>query len=117
MPLLQKMAERANRVFNREHIGSITIESFDGKSFATLAGELGIAPEASEQQYLKSWPPSIQEAIKAAVKSALQRSPRIPVTVSWAPGYDFELMISESRNIGDSVGGITIFLRSRYPGE
>jgi hypothetical protein len=116
MPLLQLMAERANEAFGRERIEKLTVETFD-RSFARIAADLGIARSEAEQRYLESWPASLQEAFKAVVRSAVTRSPRVPITVCWAPGYDFELMVAESRQVGQSIGAITIFLRSRYPGD
>ena len=43
------------------------------------------------------------------VHSALDRNPRLPVTFAWAPGYDFELLISEARTYKGSFGGIILF--------
>ena len=117
MPLFQAMAERANHAFNRHNIGSIDASALATESFGEAAGKLGIAASAPERAFLETFPPAIQEALRAALRSALQRTPRLPVTFAWAPGYDFELLISEAKTVGGSIGGITLFVRTRYPGD
>jgi hypothetical protein len=118
MPFFQLLAERTNAAFNRENIGNINPQAVAAAdSLGEIAGRLGIAKTATEREFLNTWPPAIQEALKAAVRSALSRNPRLPVTIAWAPGYDFELMVSEARTVSGSIGGITLFVRSRYPGD
>ena len=115
MPLFQAMAERANHAFNRYNIGKIEEAALTSGSFGEAAGKLGIAENGSERAFLETFPPAIQEALRAVLRSALQRKPRLPVTFAWAPGYDFELLISEAKTVEGSMGGITVFVRSRYP--
>jgi hypothetical protein len=40
-----------------------------------------------------------------------------PITFSWTPGYDFELTIWDAPDTGRTHGGITVLLKSRYPGD
>jgi hypothetical protein len=117
MPLFQVMTERANWVFNRHNIANVALNVLESKSFSEIAAKLEIAHTAGEREFLDSFPPSIQGALRAVLQSALNRSPRLPVTFAWAPGYDFELLISEARTHKGSLGGITLFVRTRYPGD
>lgn len=115
MPALQLMSERANNVFNRTNIQNISPSLFVERSFADIAVALGIATNELERRVLNSWPASLQAAITAIIQSAVQRDYRLPVTIAWSPGYDFEVTATESKSVDGSMGGITIFLRSRYP--
>ena len=118
MPLLQAMAERANVRFNRENIVSLSVDTFRAPAtFGDMAAALDIARTPVEREFLDTWPRALQDAIRAALSSAVNRTPRFPVTFLWMPGYDFEVMISEARTVGGSIGGVSIFLRSRYPGD
>jgi len=117
VPLFQAMAERANTAFNRRSIGHVDFAKFKSYGFTDFAAGLGVAETEAERAFLDTFPPAIQAAVKAVVISALEREPRLPVTFAWAPGYDFELLVSESKSMKHSIGGITIFLRTRYPGE
>ena len=54
---------------------------------------------------------------RAVVSSTLQRNPRLPMTFTWMPGYDYELTISEVAGTPESPGGITVLLRTRYPAD
>lgn len=125
MPMFQAMSERANARFNRERIHEVDAAhlGFDaarnvvagGVTLAALATKLDIAITEAEKKHLETWPPALQEALRAALLSALNRTPRLPVTISWAPGYDYELQIWEARSAGTSRAAMTILLRSRYP--
>ena len=125
MPMFQAMSERANARFNRERIHEVDTAHFGlqrnavatGITLSALATSLGIAMTAAEKKYLNTWPPALQEVLRAALLSAVNRTPRMPVTISWAPGYDYEVNLWESRAAGKSMGGLTILLRSRYPDE
>jgi hypothetical protein len=64
--------------------------------------------------FLQSVPVALQEAVRAVLYSAVTRSPRLPVMFAWAPGYDYELTISEATGSRETSGGITVLLRSPY---
>jgi hypothetical protein len=123
MPAMQKMSERANALFNRDRINDVDVKAFNinpqevGASdvLATIAASLKVAETPDEKKYLKTWPAALQEALRAALLSALNRKPRLPVTISWAPGYDYEIDIWEARSTTKSAAAMTILLRSKYP--
>lgn len=115
MPFLQRMSERANDLFNRHNIGNIQPDRLATKSLGALASGLGISQSKTETDYLDAWPHALQAALIAVLQNAVQRQPRVPVTIAWTPGYDYEVNVWESKSIKDSIGAITILLRSPYP--
>jgi hypothetical protein len=118
MPIMQGVIERLNAVFHRKHIREVDPALLaPGASLSTAARKVGAARALFEREFIDSWPPALQETIRAAIYSALTRKPRIPVTFSWAPGYDFEVSIWEAAGTQRTMGGITIHLRSRYPDD
>ncbi len=118
MPVYNLMVELANQRFNRENIGLISLEALGPElNLVDGAAALEIARNKREIEFLGAWPPGQQAAIVAAVRSALESEPRMPVTFAWAPGYDFEVTIWESAGMEGSPGAMTILLRSRYPGD
>lgn len=118
MPYLQGMAERMNTSMNRVNIGGVDATLFEpGKDLVAAAQALGIAPGDTEQAYLSTMPSGMKEAIRATLYDALTRTPRLPVQVTWAAGYDWELNLFESAGTADSIGGVTLNLRGRYPND
>ena len=118
MPFFQAMAERANVIFDRNNITGVNLNNLQpGLSLGEIADALGIATTQDEKDYLDGWPPALQEAIRAVLLSAVTQTPRVPVCFSWAPAYDYELHLWEARSTANSPGGITVFLRSRYPDD
>lgn len=115
MPFLQAMAERANELFNRENISKVDRGRLKETSLGALASDLGIARNKTEIDYLDAWPQSLQAALRAVLQSAVERRPPVPVTIAWAPGYDYEMDVWESKSVKKSIGAITILLRSPYP--
>jgi len=115
MPFLQAMAERANHRFNRENINDVDAGRLAVKSLGALASGLGIARTKIETEYLDAWPHALQAVVRAALQSALERQPRVPVTIAWVPGYDYEVDVWDAHSVKNSIGAITILLRSPYP--
>lgn len=118
MPAMQAMTERANVLFNRENIDKIDPQLLaPGVDLPTAARELGIAATEAEVAFLSTWPAGLQEALRATLYSALTTAPRLPVTLAWAPGYDYEMNLFQAAGTAQSIGGTTVTLRSRYPGD
>lgn len=118
MPYLQGMAERMNTAMNRVNIAGVDPALFEpGKDLVAAAQALGIAAGDTEQAYLNSMPRGMKEAVRATIYDALIRTPRLPVQVTWAAGYDWELGLFESAGTADSIGGVTLNLRGRYPND
>ncbi len=121
MPMMQAMVERANHRFNRENIESMRKESASlapGEDLAAGARALGIAANGREEAFLRAWPPGIREAIRAAVYDALVRPDGpLPVQFTWSPAYDYEVTVWEVAGTAESMGGMTIALKSPVPGR
>jgi hypothetical protein len=116
MPAMQLLCERANALFNRENVDKVSLESVaPGTSLKVAAERLGILGSKPEGTYLDSWPAGLQEAVVGAVRSAITRRQRLPVTFSWAPAYDYEVQIWEAHGAKGSRAAMTILLRSPYP--
>lgn len=115
MPFLQAIAERANQLFNRENIIKVDAHRLEAASLGALASGLEIARNKTEIDYLDSWPQALQAAIRAVLQSAVERRPPVPVTIAWVPGVDYEVDVWESRSVKNSIGAITMLLRSPYP--
>ena len=115
MPLLQAMSKRANECLNRDNIGGIDAELLTGDSLSQLAADLGIATTASELAYLDAWPSTMQEGLRAILVDAVKKGQ--PVTVAWAPAYDYQITLWEAADTDVSPGGLTLLLQGRYPGH
>src|SRR5690242_6846858 len=116
MPIMQGIIERLNVLLNRKNLEHLDADLVaPGQSLAAAARAVGAVTAAYEQAFIESWPSSLQEVIRAALYSAATRKPRIPVTFSWTPGYDFEVSVWEAPGTRRTIGGITIQVRSRYP--
>ena len=114
------MTERLNFALSHENIGRLD-ETLVAKLGTTgpldeFLTELKICNE-EELRYLKSWPEGLREVLRAAIRSAVHRSPRVPVNIAWAPGYDFEINVWEAPATADSPPSMTILMRGRYPAD
>lgn len=119
MPFMQKLVSTANQAFGPEGIQQLDGEAFGpGRPLALAVKEAGIIEDDTVLDYLDHWPSGMKEALRALLHHNLQRPPeqRLPVTFAWAPGYDDEMTMWEVAD-GASRGGITVFLRSRYPAD
>lgn len=116
MPNFNAMVERANVSFNRLNIGSLPKDLLaPGASFVEAAQTAGIALNSADAEVLAAIPPGVTEAFRSALHSAIQRE--VPVQIGWAPGYDYELSVWESKGTSTTIGAMTVFLRTRYPGD
>ncbi len=118
MPFYESFFRRLNPIFSDDGIANLSpddvdIDARDGlRQIATAAG---IETPAGAEAFFDSVPPAIGASLRAAARAAIQQGK--PVTFSWAPAYDFEIHVWESQSIAGSPGGVTIQLRSRYPGD
>ena len=77
----------------------------------------GVDLDDATAAYMDTWPSAIQASLRAAVFENLSRDGRVPITFAWAPGYDFELTIWDVRDSTETVGGMTVLFKSRYPSD
>ena len=117
MPYMQNFVGVLNGLFDKQHIDDFNAALLvPGTQLGSGVAQLGVTTPAVVS-FIQSWPPGLQESVRAALYSAVSRTPRLPVTFAWAPAYDYEVEIWEAGGIADSEGGMTILLRSRYPGD
>jgi hypothetical protein len=130
MPLFQRLLEKANRLLASDQIASVNADALSARTpsehlLADCADALGLGLTSEERDFVNRTPISIQEAIRGVCYTAVIRSKasvdtnqplgKIPVTLAWAPQYDYELLVVEARSTASSWGGITVLLRSPYP--
>ena len=82
-----------------------------------LLETLDVLVNADHADFVESTPASIQAAILEVVRENLGRNEPKQMQFMWTPGYDWELRIVESQSSIMSDGGITIHVKSRYPGD
>ena len=117
MPAMQTMVTRLNQLSQREQLQALEPRLFEpGTRLSDAVRELGL-DDLDLASYLDELPIGIHEAIRAVIHSALTRKERQPMTFAWAPGYDYELSVWDVSATRETRGGITVLLRSRYPGD
>ena len=120
MPYLQGMAEVVNTQMNRNNIGEVNAALFaPGTDLVEAARTLGVVPPGNTpgSAFLDTMPSGMKEALRAIIYDALIREPRLPVQLTWEAGYGWGMNMAEAPGTADSIGGITVNLRSRYPGD
>lgn len=122
MPRMHMIVHGGNILFDPSRIDEFPMEIFDelgdDGTFADAVRLLGLTDVPGELAYIDRWPKGQMAAVSAAIKSCLFRTPRMPITFAWAPGYDYEITIWESAGVPESPRGeMTILFRSRYPGD
>jgi hypothetical protein len=88
-----------------------------GRSLVDIVDGLGLVKSPGQAAFIAATPASMQAAIIAAVSQNLGRDAPKQMIFTWTPHYDWELRINETRSTNVSEGGITIHVRSRYPGD
>ena len=122
MPRMQTAVSAMNSTFGAEQIGEVDPEPFapGGDGAATLSEAfqaVGVDLDGATAGFVDAWPTAIQAAVRAAVFENLSRDGRVPITFAWAPGYDFEVSMWDVRDSSETVGGMTILFKSRYPDD
>jgi len=120
MPYLETVVMGLNRVLNAPEVRQYCKENDvfrPGIQLAQLAGTLGASTRGPMtvgwKEYLESIPGGVQEALRSAIKFAIDRD--LPLAFAWEPAYDFEVAIWHTPDGNETKGGIKIRLRSRYP--
>ncbi|HEY5106093.1 MAG TPA: hypothetical protein VII73_04875 [Caulobacteraceae bacterium] len=115
MPMYQKLVSHFNHAFHKDRIEESAKKAdmfAPGKRLdASFVVERDTKLHNSFQGYLDKLPGSFNEAIRGVIYHALSSHPPKPITLAWAPAYDFEMSVWES------PCGITIHYRSRYPAD
>ena len=123
MPGLQTTTGYLNEAFNREHIQELVPHRNIFEPRKPLSAGLKVVLKGQPGlfkfllPYIEELPASFQETLRNLALFALSTKPPTPITFSWTPGYDFELTIWDAPDAGRTRGGITVLLKSRYPGD
>lgn len=120
MPVMQTSLQQVNAAFSVDKISSLSLSDVVDTSrdlADTLNGLPGVSFSADAVKFIRSWPTGIQAGILAAIHDNLSRpiEKRVPIVMSWTPGYDFSVSIWDVRNTESTHGELTIHLTSRYP--
>ena len=121
MPAYETMfRELIARLDDPETVAAVKTLLGDHDADVSLPGiidQLGIVHHAGQLAFIASTPASMQAAILAIAGENLSRDEPKQMMFTWAPGYDWELHVWESTASAVSDGGITVQVRSRYPGD
>jgi hypothetical protein len=88
-----------------------------GASLPEIIDALDLVEHDGQREFIESTPASMQAAILAVVRENLGRDEPKQMMFTWAPAYDWEMNLWESTASNVSAGGITVQMRSRYPGD
>lgn len=123
MPGLQTTTGYLNEAFNRAHIAELVAHRDVFAPGEPLSRGLKFVLKHQPGlykfllPYIEELPASFQETLRNLAFFALSTKPPTPITFSWTPAYDFELTIWDAPDTGRTPGGITVLLKSRYPGD
>ena len=114
MPAAQAAIAQLNPKLGPDQIGSL-----DADLFAEGTRLSDALPDADTKRKvafaLDALPHGVHEAIRSVLRSAVNR--KLPVTLSWAPGYDFKVTIWDVASTDETEGGISILIETRYPDD
>jgi hypothetical protein len=118
MPAFEVMfKELIHQMRDEEKLAQLQELIAEGKGLVEILGEMGLIANDGQRVFIGRTPDAIQAAILAAVGQNLQRDSPKQMLFTWTPGYDWELRLTESTSTDISAGGITVHVKSRYPGD
>jgi len=85
----------------------------DAVERAGLLEDLGEAADAEARAALAALPPSVDTALLAVLKGALER--RLPVVIQWKPGAFVDLQVWEA--VDGKAGHVGVMLTTPYAGD
>jgi hypothetical protein len=110
-----------NVAFGAANIGELDPAPFapggDAGRLSEALRAAGVDLDDATAAYVEGWPTALKAAVQAAIFENLSRDGRVPITFAWAPGYDYEVSIWDVRDASETVGGMTILFKSRYPDD
>ena len=120
MPFFQAMAKRANANLTKENLTGRDSPFAEPGSLVAGLRELEVVtgPRADEEAaFLEAFPSGLKESVRAVLHDNLTSGRPLDVTVAWSPAYEDEVSIFQVADSDMSDGGLTILVRSRYPGD
>ncbi len=124
MPRFQALLGEMNTAFSKGQVGQMVgrrDEFAPGKpldaALAGLVAKRGTLEYRTFKAYLAKIPGGLQATISSTIHYALGTDPPTLITFAWAPGYDYEVTVWQAPDTRETRGGITLFLKSRYPDD
>ena len=119
MPFFQAMAKQANAMLTKEALTGKPSPFAETGSLVGGLKELGVVPpgESDEAAFIDAFPSGLKEAVRAVLHDNLSSGKPLDVTVAWSPGYEDEVTLFQVADNERTKGGITILVKSRYPGD
>ena len=124
MPRFQALVGHLNTAFSVEKIADLANNRdrfAPGKpvneALAAIAAKPGTAMHKVFKDYLARMPGALSESVRGVIFYALSTDPPTLITFAWAPAYDYEVTYWEAPNTRETLGGITVLFKSRYPDD
>jgi hypothetical protein len=118
---MQTAVSAMNVAFGAERVGELSPDPFSSEDGASSLSAAFIASgvdfDDATAAFVDQWPSALRAAVRATIYENLARDGRVPITFAWAPGYDYEVTVWDVRDTSETVGGITMLLKSRYPDD
>lgn len=120
MPMYEAYFAELNREFGADRIQDFAAKRRDhfapGRALDLgFLKEEGTPLQRAFSNHLADAPGALREALRGVIHHALSTEPPTPVTLAWAPGYDYEMTVWQSADSDLTRGGVTVLLKSRYP--
>lgn len=118
MPWIERIISDFNRALNGYPLSerAEVAQMFEpGKPLREGLESMGVVTQDRQLTALHEWPRAFSAAFRGAIHEFLANGSDGPITIAWAPGYDYELTVWESTGVQDSAGGLTILVKTRYP--
>ena len=118
MPTFHAMARRANAALTAAELAGVDAAVFaEGRSLVEGLQQLGVIVNEEEAAYIAAFPSGLQEAVRALLHDNVASGAPLDITFAWAPGYEDELSLWQVADGEHTAGGITVFIRSRFPDD
>jgi len=124
MPRFQTLVGHLNDAFSAGKIANLANSKARFAPGQPLAEALaGLAADPTTplyrafRDYLLRMPGVHSETLRSAISYALNTEPPTIITFAWAPSYDWEVTYWEAPNTEETLGGITVLFKSRYPDD
>ncbi|HEY8003754.1 MAG TPA: hypothetical protein VIE16_05965 [Phenylobacterium sp.] len=124
MPRFQALVGKLNARLGKDEISNTIAarEAFaPGRPFHVALADMIAEPKTVEHRTFSAFvgriPAGIQETLRSTIYHALGTSPPTLVTFAWAPSYDYEMTIWQAPDTAETLGGITVLIKSRYPDD
>ena len=110
MTYYQASLAQLSNLFSPANVGGVNLDVLaPGRTLLEVADGLKLALTDVERAYIDNIPPGLQEAVRAVLRSAIDRPTRLAVTFGGVPDRFFHVRIFETS------GGMSIILHGPVP--